>query len=81
MSVQGIPPGGLKTIGQIVGTNELRFHAAQNGLAIAVEICPRIYPARQSSMIKENSLALSVSLTYWAPLSQANSCIKPRLGK
>jgi predicted transcriptional regulator len=38
MSVQGIPPGGLKTIGQIVGTNELRFHAAQNGLAIAVEI-------------------------------------------
>lgn len=38
MSVQGIPPGGLKTIGQIVGTNELRFHGAQNGLAIAVEI-------------------------------------------
>ena len=38
MSIQGIPAGGLKTVGQIVGTNELRFHAAQNGLAIAVEI-------------------------------------------
>ena len=38
MSVQGIPAGGLKTIGQIVGTNDLRFSTAQNGLAIAVEI-------------------------------------------
>src|SRR5438094_10102852 len=38
MSIQGIPAGGLKTVGQIVGTNDLRFHAAQNGLAIAVEI-------------------------------------------
>src|SRR5690242_5989814 len=38
MSIQGIPAGGLKTVAQIVGTNELRFHAAQNGLAIAVEI-------------------------------------------
>lgn len=34
----GIPVGGLKTIGQIVGTNELKFHAGQNGLAIAVEL-------------------------------------------
>lgn len=38
MSVQGIPAGGLKTVGQIVGTNDLRFSTAQNGLAIAVEI-------------------------------------------
>jgi len=38
MSIQGIPAGGLKTVGQIVGTNDLRFHAAQNGLAIAVEL-------------------------------------------
>jgi CBS domain-containing protein len=34
----GIPVGGLKTVGQIVGTNELLFHAGQNGLAIAVEL-------------------------------------------
>ena len=38
MSIPGIPAGGLKTVGQIVGTNSLRFHAAQNGLAIAAEI-------------------------------------------
>jgi len=38
MSIQGIPAGGLKTVGQLVGTNGLRFHAAQNGLAIAAEI-------------------------------------------
>jgi CBS domain-containing protein len=38
MSVQGIPGGGFRTVGQIVGTNELRFHAGQNGLAIAVEL-------------------------------------------
>lgn len=38
MSIQGIPAEGLKTVGQIVGTNDLRFHAAQNGFAIAVEI-------------------------------------------
>jgi CBS domain-containing protein len=38
MSIPGIPAGGLKTVGQIVGTNGLRFHAAQNGLAIAAEI-------------------------------------------
>jgi CBS domain-containing protein len=30
--------GGLKTVGQIVGTNELVFHSGQNGLAIAVEL-------------------------------------------
>ena len=38
MSVQGIPAEGLKTVGQIVGTNGLRFHAAHNALAIAAEI-------------------------------------------
>jgi CBS domain-containing protein len=38
MSTQGIPVGGLKTIGQIVAMNDLRFHAGQNGLAIAVAL-------------------------------------------
>ena len=38
MSTQGIPVGGLKTIGQIVARNDLRFHAGQNGLAIAVAL-------------------------------------------
>jgi predicted transcriptional regulator len=35
---EGIPIGGLKRVGQIVGTNALTFHAKQNGLAIAVAL-------------------------------------------
>lgn len=38
MSVVGVPVGGLKTVGQIVATNNLTFHAGQNGLAIAVAL-------------------------------------------
>jgi CBS domain-containing protein len=38
MTVQGIPVEGLKTVGQIVATNDVRFHAGQNGLAIAVAL-------------------------------------------
>jgi CBS domain-containing protein len=37
-TVAGVPVGGLKTVGQITGTNDLRFHAGQNGLAVAVEL-------------------------------------------
>jgi predicted transcriptional regulator len=38
MSNVGVPVGGLKTVGQIVATNNLTFQAGQNGLAIAVEL-------------------------------------------
>lgn len=38
MSIQGVPAGGLKTVGSIVGTNTRRFHAEQNGLAVAVAL-------------------------------------------
>lgn len=38
MSRPGVPVGGFKTVGQIVATNEMVFHAGQNGLAIAVEL-------------------------------------------
>jgi len=38
MSVDGVPLGGLKTVGQIVATNPLSFHAGQNGLSIAVAL-------------------------------------------
>jgi predicted transcriptional regulator len=38
MNVDGVPVGGLKTVGQIVATNTLTFHAGQNGLAIAVAL-------------------------------------------
>jgi CBS domain-containing protein len=38
MSVQGLPAEGLHTVGQIVATNALTFHAGQNGLEIAVAL-------------------------------------------
>ena len=39
MTMQGIPAGGLKTVGQIDATNLLVFYAGQNGLEIAVALC------------------------------------------
>jgi CBS domain-containing protein len=38
MTVQGLPVEGLNTVGQIVSTNALTFHAAENGLKIAVAL-------------------------------------------
>lgn len=38
MSVQGIPIDGLKTVGQIVPTNEVKFRQNQNAMAVAVEL-------------------------------------------
>ena len=38
MLTQGIPVGGINTVGQIVATNTLQFHTHQNGLAIAVAL-------------------------------------------
>ncbi len=38
MSMPGVPAGGFKTVGQIVGTNEMVFRASQSGLAVAVEL-------------------------------------------
>jgi CBS domain-containing protein len=37
-AIPGVPVGGLKKVGQIVGTNQLMFRTDQNGLAIAVEL-------------------------------------------
>ena len=38
MTMEGIPAGGFKTLGEIDGTNSLRFGAKQTGLAIALEL-------------------------------------------
>lgn len=38
MTMPGIPSGGYKTVGQIDGTQDLRFPAKQSGLAIAREL-------------------------------------------
>jgi CBS domain-containing protein len=38
MSFAGLPRDGLLTIGQIVGTNRVRFHVKQNGMSVALEL-------------------------------------------
>ena len=38
MIIEGVPAEGFRTIGQIDGTNALRFQAKQSGLAIAIEL-------------------------------------------
>ena len=37
MPTVGIPAGGFKTVGQIVGTNAIQFHSGQDGMAITIE--------------------------------------------
>lgn len=34
----GVPAGGLRRVGQIRGTNDLIFHAGQDGMAVALEL-------------------------------------------
>lgn len=38
MTMEGIPAGGFKTLGEIDGTNALRFGPKQTGLTIALEL-------------------------------------------
>ena len=38
MSHVGIPADGFKTVGQIVGTNTIQFHTAQDGMTITIEL-------------------------------------------
>lgn len=38
MTMEGVPVGGLKTVGQIDATNPLVFHAGQNGMDIALAL-------------------------------------------
>ena len=38
MTMEGIPAGGFKTLGEIDGTNALQFRPKQTGLAIALEL-------------------------------------------
>ena len=38
MSIQGIPEGGFKTVGEIVGTNSIQFSRNHNALGVAIEL-------------------------------------------
>jgi predicted transcriptional regulator len=37
-ALPGVPAGGIRTVGQIRGTNTLIFHAGQNGMLVALEL-------------------------------------------
>ena len=38
MTVEGTPAGGLKTVGQIVPTNEMKFRKKRNAMEVALEL-------------------------------------------
>lgn len=38
MNTAGIPSEGFNTVGQIVGTNPVRFHSGQDGMAVTIEL-------------------------------------------
>jgi len=38
MAIEGVPAGGFRTLGEIDGTNRLRFHPDQTALDIALEL-------------------------------------------
>lgn len=37
-ALPGVPAGGIRTVGQIRGTNDLILHLGQNGMAVALEL-------------------------------------------
>ena len=53
MTVQGIPAGGLKTVGQIVPTNEVKFRKDTNGMAVALELLSQHTPG--GAVVDENN--------------------------
>ncbi len=53
MTVQGIPADGLKTVGQIVPTNEVKFRNDLNGMEVAVELLSRHTPG--GAVVDENN--------------------------
>ncbi len=53
MTFQGIPADGLKTVGQIVPTNEVKFRNDLNGMEVAVELLSRHTPG--GAVVDENN--------------------------
>ncbi len=53
MTVQGMPAGGLQTVGQIVPTNEVTFRKDLNGMEVAVELLSRHTPG--GAVVDENN--------------------------
>ena len=53
MTVQGIPAGGLQSVGQIVPTNEVKFRENVNGMEVAVELLSHHTPG--GAVVDENN--------------------------
>jgi len=53
MTVQGMPAGGLKTVGQILPTNEITFRNDVNGMEVAVELLSQHMPG--GAVVDENN--------------------------
>lgn len=53
MTIQGVPVGGLKTVGQILPTNEVKFRNDLNGMEVAVELLSRHTPG--GAVVDENN--------------------------
>jgi hypothetical protein len=67
MTVQGILAGGLKTVGQIVPTNEVTFRENLSGMEVAVELLSAHKPGGQLSMKTTTLWDLSANLICCAP--------------
>ncbi len=53
MTVQGIPADGLKTVGKIVPTNEVKFRENLSGMEVAVELLSQHTPG--GAVVDENN--------------------------
>ena len=53
MTVQGIPADGLRTVGQIVPTNEVKFRKDVNAMEVAVELLSQHTPG--GAVVDENN--------------------------
>lgn len=62
MSMPGVPPGGLKTVGQIDATNPLVFYPEQNGMEVALALLSTTRPARRRWIPKASISDSSMSL-------------------
>ncbi len=60
MTVQGIPADGLKTVGKIVPTNEVKFRENLSGMEVAVELLSQHTPG---GAVVDRAVEVVVSVT------------------
>ncbi len=73
MNIPGVPKEGLKTVGQIVGTNDLLFQAGDDGSLLPLSWSQAIAQAHQLWTVRVDSLDSSVRSTCLWQLSAAET--------